>query len=650
MKTLLDLDSVTTNAQAEGSSSRTASGWVAAAYLRPRRGYLLTYVFIVTTVIMLFTTSGLFTSEVDLANWSIVALAWVTLVFLPLYTFRRPQNVKRLTGIPFDRIRPLGRHIVVTEKGLILDTPHTTQYLPWANVQFVPPAMRSRNQAALTDDILGASTEIIGDGTIVRRRWTWRAVGDWAKHGDGEPAVVIVDVAAFAESFEYSRLLSVLGRYCVAVAPSPDAPMTRSRAETHETQSDVWLAEARLPDRGWHRLQVLRVVVVALSLAATGTWGAVFVWGAEPATTAVMLGVVAGTLVALRPLLFALFRLVGLPVTRTRWVGCHLTVMTTGLLVTTRSWSEFLAWESMRAVVPHPLDPTPARLLGVPRVHTRCVVGDGSVWQHSQPFPLRRIGRQSRTRSKRSTIYIDPTLFVDTQKYSEIGRCMWEYRPDIAAALGFVPPLRQIALGSSDNVEVTFRGAIDPDSSEGRLMSVTVPACGEVRVLVAHSGTTVRVHGAGVPTIQVERIGPIRDDNLPIGTAEPSDLRVMVGETQVVLTYVVREEFSRIPHQFVVVDAFGDVLRLVADDHTRTRQMILYRGARKRPLQLALRRYDDGRIDVMTPRAWTGSRAPTAGEFALAIGLAAAIGTRSVNLNSVPSSVAYHFMDGLAGP
>ncbi|MFW0795800.1 hypothetical protein AAFP30_18460 [Gordonia sp. CPCC 205515] len=253
--------------------------------------------------------------------------------------------------------------------------------------------------------------------------------------------------------------------------------------------------------------------------------------------------------------------------------------------------SDFLSWDAMDGVYLEPLDPTQARLLGIPPVDSRHIVGDGYSWLHHQPFPLRRIGRPSRDPSCQTTVFIDPTTVVDTGRYSDLGRCMWKYRPDIAAALGFAPPLQPLFILPTDPVDVTYYGTVDAGTSAGQ--------------------TTV-------------------------------------GDTALDLAFVVRDRVSRIPHQLVLTDGFGDVLRLVADDYTRTRtrRMTFYRSTRRRPLQLSFHRHDDGRIDVLTPKKWGTERTPTPDEFALGLALAAAVGTRSENLYNVPSSAVTGFLNG----
>ncbi len=656
MTARLDSFSVSTNARFRGSWVWPAKGWRCAAYLRPRRGYILTYVFTVLSLLMVSVSIGLLTSEIDAARWTIVAAFWVMLVVVPLAVIRFQRTLGRLTPIPVDRIRPLGRHLVVTEKGLILDTPHATRFLPWENVFWVPRAFSGPGVRHPTIDLVGAATEIIGDGRILRRRWPWRAVGEWPNSDDAQPARIRIDVATFLESPQYRRLLSVLRERCKS--PATDAAPLRTDLPlptVDEPGPDDWLAESGLGVRVAKRRFVRRAVVVGVILAITTVVSDVVISDSSTARTAGVMTILSVALITVRPIIRGLLRLVGLSTTRTRWVGCHLAVTPGGLLVTDRYGAQYLPWQTMRGVVPYPLDETTARVTGNPQVTTPHIVGEGTAWQHRLISPLRRIGPPSRDAADRRIVAIDPTIVIDPHKHSEIGRCVWKYRPDIAAALGFTSPFSRVASeppkSVAASINVTCYGKLDPESPEGQSMSVIVPECGKVTVERAGGGSSVRVRGAGVPTVDIERTGPVRDENVPIGSADPADLRLTVDGIHVDLGFVVRDKFSRIPHQFVVVDGFGDILRFVSDNvHTHTRVMTLYRGTRDRPLPLTLRRQDNGRVDVTAPKEWTGSDAPTPGELALGLALAAALGTRTLNLYNVPSSLMNHALQGFAAP
>ncbi|GAB89139.1 hypothetical protein GORHZ_052_00070 [Gordonia rhizosphera NBRC 16068] len=142
-----------------------------------------------------------------------------------------------------------------------------------------------------------------------------------------------------------------------------------------------------------------------------------------------------------------------------------------------------------------------------------------------------------------------------------------------------------------------------------------------------------------VPTVEIDRVGEQQTDHAPIGTFDPTHLRLTIDGTPVYLTDVVRGLLTPIPHQFVVNDGHGHILRLVADGRTRTEYMHAYRGIREEIVALAVHRHNDGRIDVMAPTSWAESRAPKTGELALAVGLAAALGTRSVRLRNLHISI-----------
>ncbi len=371
-----------------------------------------------------------------------------------------------------------------------------------------------------------------------------------------------------------------------------------------EPASDDWLGEIQIRDHVLTRLQVTRAVCIGLPLMATGLIGFIVITDSSPARTAATLAILTIALLGFRPAPHLALKLICLPVDRTRWVGCHchLAVTPGGVLVTTAFDAEFLPWEAMRGVVPHPLTPT--------QTH--------------------------------------PAIFLSIEKHSEIGRSYWRYRPDIADAVGFHPPLSDVYLPPRNDVEVTYYGELSSETGGEQVVSVPVAACGTVTV-ETRNNTSVRVHGPGIPTVEINRIGPVDNDHVPIGTTDPAALHLRVDEIDVHLVEVVRDRFSMIPHQLVVADGFGDVVRLVADEHTRSQKMFVFRGVRNWHLPLWLTRHDDGRIDVTTPKTWVGTDAPTPGELALAVALAAAPGTRSVNLRNVPGSVVDNLLDGLGG-
>ncbi|GAB89141.1 hypothetical protein [Gordonia rhizosphera] len=150
---------VRTDARVQSGYTIPSDGWLAAAYMQPRRGFPMTYVFAVMAVMSFFMFLGFFAGEISGLTLGGMFMAWIVAFAGVLAVNGESPKVAKVIRIPIDRLRHLGRHVVMTESGIILDTPNVTRFLPWEGVRWAPPAFRDTNAEASPRDLMTTSTE-----------------------------------------------------------------------------------------------------------------------------------------------------------------------------------------------------------------------------------------------------------------------------------------------------------------------------------------------------------------------------------------------------------------------------------------------------------------------------------------------------------
>ncbi len=403
---------------------------------------------------------------------------------------------------------------------------------------------------------------------------------------------------------------------------------------TAKTHDDVWLAESG-PSGAGCSSAMLGAIVSAIGLIVGIGWA----WNTLPANEAQFVAVGLVIVLVVLPLWVSLGLRHSGSLWRVRYLGSHLAVTEDGLTITSRRRTEWLAWSDMTGVELRPMDAKLASGLGIRRINRMMAVGRGATL--SGWAPIQRIGDFAPERGRPTQIYLDPGIFVPLDHNTAIGRCFWRFRPDIAEALGFRRP---------EGDPPTRRHTKEPDSDVDELLlcrgsddgsAVDVVGIGRLTVAMNRDRSLVEISGESVPTIRIRRRGGRTTALVPIGTTKLSALKTTVGGEPIEIVLLKRNPFSYFEARYIATDGRGALFLLEAETKflVSSAMRVSVGGLIVTERPLMVRRSIGGRIDVAIAEHTSGEVAP--GEVALAVGLAAAFGTRTVRLWGLPLTLIY---------
>ena len=513
-----------------------------------------------------------------------------------------------------ERIRRLGTHVTATCTGLIIDTPDRTVFLPWTGIRTVPQGFATRS-VDIHDDAAARSATIIGDGFVITGRRRTRRVGT-VRGGNLVPTRVSVDVDDILGSPNSWQVNAVIRHYCAGlpVADSHDAP-----AEVDKRRFDLWLVSTQLSYVGLALLSAAYVcgfvALVALGITAL----AVLPRGQAVAVVLVALF----ALFAAQPICRLLLELAYRPPRRIVWAGCHLAVTAEGFILTTRGRTDTLRWRDITGVETRQMDRLQARLSRIPAIERPTLVGDGVSTSHV--FPVRFIRRFTAYTGPRSKVRIDPEVFLTTE---DTGELLWTFRPDLAAALGYPQPRSTDDDRGRPVVRSAFRGTVVSRRRDGGTrVLLCLPESRTAIIDYSADRSRIDVHG-DLPTVSVVRTGPRHRRRSPIGTYDARRLSLTIDGTPMEIARIRRSPMSPHRHQFAITDGTGNLFTLAPSFVVSGNSMAAANGIRRCGTGITVHRLVDGRVDITPANAYDG-------EIALSLALAAALGTRSVQLASV---------------
>ncbi|MYR07555.1 hypothetical protein GTV32_15140 [Gordonia sp. SID5947] len=555
---------------------------------------------------------------------SAAVTAWAVVVVWFRGRNRLVRTLSRIGRVNLDRLHRMNSRLTATPGGLIIDHRRMTEFLPWAGIRTAPHSIASPGSPTPVSE-MPPSTLIVGDGVAIPRSRRWRAIGDWAEARSGSPTTVYYDVSSLAGSESYGRLLATLRQNCAGVEVT--APTTtKDGRRARRRQRDEWLADSQLSSMGTI-LTVLLVITAAIAVLG----GLVVALATQPIQHAVALAVFALLgVIALKPVITSMIRAGGRQPDRFRWAGCHLAVTPDGLILTGRRRTEWLSWAGITGVEPHPMNRRQARILGVPPIVRPTIVGSGLLRSHW--FPIRHIGSFRSRQGRRGPVHIDPEVFFDQ---NEIARHLWRYRPDVAAECGFPEAVNVpvTSYGSGDSTHRSLRGSLTT-SDASTAVTLRIPDYGATLTEYFPDQTRIRVSGERIPTVSIERHGGRRRHAIPIGTTKLSSLAITVDGTSVEPARVQRDFVTFRRHQYAITDGTGGLFLMKPTYFVSGNEMQAHRGIRPYALRPIARRHGDGRITLTLLGSTTDDQDAT--HIALTLALAAAFGTRSVQLRNIP--------------
>ena len=516
-----------------------------------------------------------------------------------------------------ERIHRLGTHITATCTGLIVDTADRTIFLPWKGIRTVPQGLLNR-AVDITDDVAARATTITGDGWVVTGRPRWRRVGVWRDVQRAQRGSVSLDLDVLHGGVRDTAVLDVIARYCAELS-AQEVHLVESHnspADDRRRKLDLWLADTQLSWVGGG-IAVASCIGAFIAVVAVSVYSFIaFPFHVAIGVTFVMFF----ALFAAIPLIRLSLALIGRPSYRIRWAGAHLAVTAEGFVLTTRGRTDVLHWREVSCIEQRPMEDLDATLLRVPAVNRPTLVGEGI--SRSHVFPIRFVRRLSDHDGERREIHIDPSAFLSTDTVCELT---WRFRPDLAEQLGYPRP--GSALDTPTSFTGSFRGIAMAGPDAGRRVMLRLPESRTAIIDYSADKSRVEVHG-DLPTVRLTRTGPRNRLRGPIRTYDAHRVTLTMDGEPLQLARIRRSPWTPYRHQYAVSDGAGNLFTLEPDYLISGNTMNAANGIRRTDAGVHVHRLIDGRVSL-TP----GNAQP--GEVALALALAAAFGTRSLQLASI---------------